>query len=161
MPQAMAATSSTPDSSATDSTPAVTPESSAPDAAESSPAPAAPSTPDPAATPAPPMGPDTSGFYRLQDKTLQFAPNEVHAPDYSLSRLDRERLPLPHDGWQWFDTREAAHSHHGLPLPQPAAADPVETQAQGQPAGPRRRHPGAGPRGTSAGRPVPGQNTTS
>ena len=140
MPPAMAATSSTPDSNAADSTPAVTPETSAPAAAESSPAPATPATPDPAAPPAPPTGPDTSGFYRLQDKTLQFAPNEVHAPDYSLSRLDRERLPLPHDGWQWFDTAEAAHAHHGLELPK------AEAQAQepkpGQPQLPRRKEGG-------------------
>ena len=140
MPPAMAATSPTPDSSAADSSSAMTPETSAPTAAGSSPEPAAPSTPDPAATPAPPTGPDTSGFYRLQDKALQFAPNEVHAPDYSLSRLDRERLPLPHDGWQWFDTTEAAHAHHGLELPKP------ETQAQepkpGQPQLPRRKEGG-------------------
>lgn len=137
MPQAMAATSSTPDSSAADSSPAVTPETSAPAAAESSPAPAAPSTPDPAA---PPTGPDTSGFYRLQDKTLQFAPNEVHAPGYSISRLDRERLPLPHDGWQWFDSAEAAHSHHGLELPKPEAQ--AQDPKPGQPQLPRRKEGG-------------------
>jgi hypothetical protein len=112
---------------------------------------------------APPV--DSSGFYRLQGEALQFAPNAVHAPGYSLSRDNREALELPHDGWQWFDTREAAHSHHGLPLPQPATPDPVEPQApgqaQGQPAGPRRRHPGAGPRGASAGRPAPGQTAAS
>ncbi len=137
MPQAMAATSSTPDNSAADSTPAVTPEASAPGAADSSSTPAAPSTPDPAA---PPTGPDTSGFYRLRDKTLQFAPNEVHAPGYSLNRLDRERMPLPHDGWQWFDTAEAAYAHHGLELPK------AEAQAQepkpGQPQLPRRKEGG-------------------
>lgn len=140
MPPAMAATSSTPDSTAADSSPAVTPEASASTAAGSSPAPAASSTPDPAAPPAPPTGPDTSGFYRLQDKTLQFAPNEVHAPDYSLSRLDRERLPLPHDGWQWFDTAEAAHAHHGLELPKPEAQ--TQEQKPGQPQLPRRKETG-------------------
>ena len=102
---------------------------------------------------------DTSGFYRLQGEQLQFAPNAVHSPGYSLSRDNREALELPHDGWQWFDSTEAAHSHHGLPMPQPAAADPVETQSQGQSAGPRRRHPGAGPRGASSGRPATAQNT--
>lgn len=104
---------------------------------------------------------DSSGFYRLQGEQLQFAPNAVHAPGYVLSRDNREALELPHDGWQWFDSIEAAHSHHGLPIPQPAAADPVEPQSQGQPGGPRRRHPGTGPRGASAGRPAPGQNSTS
>lgn len=124
MPQAMAANSSTPDSSAADSSPAVTPETGAPAAAP----------------PGPPTGPDTSGFSRLQDKALQFAPNEVHAPDYSLSRLDRERLPLPHDGWQGFDSAEATHAHHGLELPK------AEAQAQepkpGQPQLPRRKEGG-------------------
>jgi len=65
------------------------------------------------------MGPDTSGFYRLQGDSLQFAPNEVHAPGYTLSRSNRARIALPKDGWDWFDTAEAAYTHHNLPLPQP------------------------------------------
>ena len=40
---------------------------------------------------------DTSGFYRLQDQALQFAPNVVPAPGSS----------------------EAAHAHHNLPLLKP------------------------------------------
>jgi hypothetical protein len=122
---AMAATSSTADNTAADSSPAVTPEASAPAAAE---------------CPAPPTGPDTSGFYRLQDKALQFAPNEVHAPDYNLSREDRQSLPLPHDGWQWFDSTEAAHGHHGLELPKPEA--PAQEPKPGQPQLPRRKEGG-------------------
>ena len=102
---------------------------------------------------------DTSGFYRLQDGQLQFAPNAVHAPGYSLSRDNREALELPHDGWQWFDTSETAHAHHGLPLPQLAVPDPVDSQADVQPSGPRRKHPGAGLRGASAGPPAPSQGT--
>jgi hypothetical protein len=144
----MAATSSTPDSTAADSSPAVTPETSAPAATEPSPAAAANSTPDTAAPPAPPTGPDTSGFYRLQDKALQFAPNEVHAPDYSLSRLDRERLPLPHDGWQWFDTAEAAHAHHGLELPKPEAQVQSQQQRPGQPPPPPRKESARPERGS-------------
>jgi hypothetical protein len=62
---------------------------------------------------------NTSGFYRLQGENLQFAPNVVHAPDYILSRNDRARIALPKDGWDWFDTAEAAYTHHNLPLPQP------------------------------------------
>jgi hypothetical protein len=136
MPPAMAATS-TPDATAADGAPSLTPQTGTPGLAGSD------STP-PAAPPV-----DSSGFYRLQGERLQFAPNAVHAPGHSLSR----------------DNREAAHSHHGLLLPQPATPDPVEPQAQGQtqgqPAGPRRRHPGAGPRGASAARPAPGQSITS
>ena len=152
MPPAMAATS-TPDATAADGAPSLTPQTGTPDLAGSD-----------SALPAAPPG-DSSGFYRLQGEQLQFAPNAVHAPGYSLSRDNREALELPHDGWQWFDTREAAHSHHGLPIPQPATPEPVEPQAQGQtqglPAGPRRRHPGAGSRGASACRPAPGQNAAS
>ena len=141
----MAATSSTPDVTATDGSPAVTPETApspataASTTSESATAPVTPA-PDPATSTAPPTGPDTSGFYRLQDKSLQFAPNEVHAPDYSLSREDRQRLPLPHDGWQWFDSTEAAHAHHGLELPKPEA--PAQEPKPGQPQLPRRKEGG-------------------
>jgi hypothetical protein len=62
---------------------------------------------------------DSSGFYRLQDQKLQFAPNVVHAPGYILTRENREQLELPKDGWAWFDSSEAAHAHHNLPLPKP------------------------------------------
>ena len=73
------------------------------------------------AQPSPPAVPtaNTSGFYRLQGQSLQFAPNEVHAPDYTLSRSNRAGTALPKDGWDWFDTAEAAYAHHNLPLPQP------------------------------------------
>lgn len=71
---------------------------------------------------------DTSGFYRLQDQTLQFAPNVVHAPGYTLTREGREQLDLPRDGWAWFESSEAAHVHHNLPLPKP------------EPQGRHRRH---------------------
>lgn len=60
----------------------------------------------------------TSGFYRLQGQSLQFAPNVVHAPDYLLSRSDRARIALPKDGWDWFDSAEAAYAHHNLPQPE-------------------------------------------
>jgi hypothetical protein len=70
----------------------------------------------------PPQTPqtDSSGFYRLQGDTLIYAPNEVHAPGYSLSRSTRAATALPKDGWDWFDSAEAAYAHHNLPLPQPA-----------------------------------------
>ena len=62
---------------------------------------------------------NTSGFYRLQGESLQFAPNVVHAPDYILSRSNRAGTALPKDGWDWFDSAEAAYTHHNLPLSQP------------------------------------------
>ncbi len=75
----------------------------------------------PAAGATAPVSPqaDSSGFYRLQDQKLQFAPNVVHAPGYTLTRESREQLELPKDGWAWFDSSEAAHAHHNLPLPKP------------------------------------------
>jgi hypothetical protein len=62
---------------------------------------------------------DSSGFYRIQDQKLQFAPNVVHAPGYTLTREGRQQLELPKDGWAWFESGEAAHAHHNLPLPKP------------------------------------------
>ena len=53
--------------------------------------------------------PDSSGFYLLLDKALQFTPNEVHTPDYSLSSLDWERLPQP--------TPEAPPCANASPIP--------------------------------------------
>ena len=75
----------------------------------------------PAAGTTAPVSPqaDSSGFYRLQDQKLQFAPNVVHAPGYTLTRESREQVELPKDGWAWFDSSEAAHAHHDLPLPKP------------------------------------------
>lgn len=73
--------------------------------------------------------PNTSGFYRLQGQSLQFAANVVHAPDYILSRNDRARIALPKDGWDWFDSSEQAHAHHNLSMPASApraAAQAVE-----------------------------------
>jgi hypothetical protein len=81
---------------------------------------------------------NTSGFYRLQGDSLQFAPNVVQAPDYILSRSDRARIALPKDGWDWFDSAEVAYAHHNLPLPQPE-----------QTGGPRR----SGPRPEASNRP--------
>ena len=87
--------------------------------------------------PASPMGPDTSGFYRLQGDSLQFAPNEVHAPGYTLSRSTRASTALPKDGWDWFHNAEAAYAHHNLP--QPSVPEPGDSQGGSH----RRRPPGA------------------
>jgi len=87
---------------------------------------------------------NTSGFYRLLGSVLQFAPTAVHAPGYTLQRSDRARIALPMDGWDWFDSREAACAHHNLPLPAPAAGHPG--QSTGQPMGQATGHsdqPGA------------------
>ena len=67
---------------------------------------------------------DSSGFYRREGDTLICAPNTVHAPDYTLLRSDRARIALPKDGWDWFDSAEAAYAHHNLPLPQQGGPGP-------------------------------------
>jgi len=44
---------------------------------------------------------DTSGFYKKTDEGWYYAPNAVHARDYTLEKNgNRESI----DGWQWFDT---------------------------------------------------------
>jgi hypothetical protein len=43
---------------------------------------------------------DTSGFYKETEEGWFFAPNAVHAPEYTLER-DGNREPI--DGWQWYD----------------------------------------------------------
>jgi hypothetical protein len=59
---------------------------------------------------------DTSGFYRMSEETLFFAPNAVRAPTYDLFRKDKDTYTYPVEGWYWFDTREAARAFFGLPL---------------------------------------------
>ncbi len=70
---------------------------------------------------------NTSGFYRRLGDHLQFAAHAVHAPGYTLTRSTRAATELPKDGWDWFDSLEAAHAHHGLPVPPaaPAATEPA------------------------------------
>jgi hypothetical protein len=50
---------------------------------------------------------DTSGFYRLVNNELQFAPNSVYAPSYTLLRDLKDRYQYPVDGWQWYDQYES------------------------------------------------------
>lgn len=52
---------------------------------------------------------DTSGFYKLADGHVFYAPNAVHNINYTLSRDTREKLPAA-GGWQWFDDRSAAQA---------------------------------------------------
>jgi hypothetical protein len=43
---------------------------------------------------------DTSGFYKETEDGWFYAPNAVHAPEYTLER-DGNRESV--DGWQWHD----------------------------------------------------------
>jgi hypothetical protein len=49
---------------------------------------------------------DTSGFYKQTEEGWFFAPNAVHAPEYTLERNgNRESI----DGWQWHDKAPAEY----------------------------------------------------
>ena len=55
---------------------------------------------------------DTSGFYKYSGPgDMQFAPNAVNAPDYTLSRGTKDSQTYPVDGWSWFDSDTAAMSY--------------------------------------------------
>lgn len=58
---------------------------------------------------------NTSGFYRIQDNELQWAPNFVYAPDYELHKeqLSTYELPLP-GNWIWADSEELAKQTLGI-----------------------------------------------
>lgn len=61
---------------------------------------------------------DTSGFYRLYNGLFQHAPNFVYAPDYSITRAERETYSYPTaGGWHWFDEESAARAFFGVPAP--------------------------------------------
>jgi hypothetical protein len=55
---------------------------------------------------------DTSGFYRIDPDggELQYAPNFVYAPTYTLLRADHATYTYPVDGWYWFDTLKQAEA---------------------------------------------------
>lgn len=45
---------------------------------------------------------DTSGFYKQTEEGWFYAPNAVHAPEYTLERNgNRESI----DGWKWYDVQ--------------------------------------------------------
>lgn len=63
---------------------------------------------------------NTSAFYKLDDgdsTRLLCAPNFVYAPGFTLLAADPAHRVGIVDGWQWFDTEEAAYAHHGMALP--------------------------------------------
>lgn len=47
---------------------------------------------------------NTSGFYKLIEDQLLFAPTAVLAPEYSLMREEYNTYTYPVDGWYWFDS---------------------------------------------------------
>lgn len=51
---------------------------------------------------------NTSGFYQVQSDVLCWGANVILAPDYTLTREDKDTYTYPHDGWYWFDSEEDA-----------------------------------------------------
>lgn len=51
---------------------------------------------------------DTSGFYKISEGELLYAPNAVYNKDYELLRDNHTNYTYPVDGWTWFDSREEA-----------------------------------------------------
>jgi len=63
----------------------------------------------------------TSGFYRLNhnEAALEYAPNFVYAPDYTLKKEDEGSYTYPTDGaWYWFDFEEDAYTFFNLLPPE-------------------------------------------
>lgn len=53
-----------------------------------------------------------AGFYKVINGKLINAPTRVRAPGYSLSLKNKNDAVKP-DGWQYFDTDEAAYTFFG------------------------------------------------
>lgn len=51
---------------------------------------------------------NTSGFYRMMDDCIQYAPTFVYAPTYELIKEKKDSYIYPIDGWYWFDSEEQA-----------------------------------------------------
>jgi len=49
-----------------------------------------------------------SGFYRVIEGQIQYAPNRVASPTILLKKQDKDTYNYPVEGWYWFDTYEAA-----------------------------------------------------
>jgi hypothetical protein len=61
---------------------------------------------------------DTSGFYRVDEDVLWWAPNAVWAPTYTLLREEHETYTYPTEGgWIWCNTVAAAELHFNKKMP--------------------------------------------
>lgn len=65
----------------------------------------------------------TSGFYKKhqdgdEQPQLFYGPNAVHAPNYTLTRENKDNLQFPVDGWYWFESEEEARIALDMPLPE-------------------------------------------
>lgn len=58
---------------------------------------------------------DTSGFYKLEDNQLFFAPNTIMSSEYELLRENHSEYTYPTYGWYWFDSELLARQFFNLP----------------------------------------------
>ena len=58
----------------------------------------------------------TNGFYKIIDGVLQYAPEGVYAPMFTLTNETKDDFVYPVDGWHWFETEAEAKSFFGLDL---------------------------------------------
>jgi len=59
--------------------------------------------------------PNTQGFY---NEDLQYAPNSVFFPDgTSITKEDYKKYNYPVNGWNWYDSIEAAYASQGKTPP--------------------------------------------
>ena len=57
---------------------------------------------------------NTAGFYKFTANELRYAPNSVHAPNFTLIAADHASYTYPVEGWHYFDSYEAAESYFEL-----------------------------------------------
>ena len=70
-----------------------------------------------------------AGFYRVDQDGVFHRARWVRAPDYSLDWEDKDSYTYPTPGgWMWFETRNEACEHFGLPEDTPWFGEEVSAQ---------------------------------
>lgn len=57
-----------------------------------------------------------SGFYKVDQGELLYAPNFVVSPNYELYKEDRANYNYPIDGWTWFDSQAEASEYFKIKI---------------------------------------------
>lgn len=57
-----------------------------------------------------------SGFYKIEDVILLYAPTIVWNANYELKIQEKNTYVYPIDGWYWFSDENEARQFFGLPL---------------------------------------------
>ena len=70
---------------------------------------------------------DTSGFYKQTEEGWIYAPNAVHAPEYTLKR-DGNRESI--DGWQWHNSEPIEYKLWKLEQDNQAVHDLAKTELE-------------------------------